>query len=758
MKKNLLLFFSLLCFSLSKAQTGSALNFDGVNDYCARPTLISSQNTNLTLETRANWTGTTTANQFLAFNGHTGTNGYGLMVLAYQNSLTVIYGASLTVPITTITPGVWNLYSLVLGNNTFTLYINGVSTYTYNTGFNPYTPTTGSFAIGATQSGFENFNGTIDDVRLWNRQMCASEVSFRANCQLLGNEPGLVANYKFNQGTAAGSNATVTTLIDSSPNANNATLTNFALTGASSNWINPVGVFSTTCSSPAPITASISPSSNPTICIGSAATLSVSGGINTYTWSNSATSVSISTSPTVTTTYSVIGSNTTTGCYGMATKTIAVNPTPTISVNSGSICSGQSFTIVPSGANTYTIQGGSAVVSPTANSSYTVIGTSTAGCVSSNTAVSSVSVNALPTVSVNSGAICAGNSFTINASGTANTYSYSGGSSVVSPTANANYTVTGTNTITSCANTAVSSVSVNALPTVSVNNGTICAGNSFTIVPSGASTYTISGGLSVVTPTSNTSYNVIGTSSAGCVSSNTAVSSVTVNALPTVSVNSGAICVGNSFTINASGTANTYSYSGGSSVVSPTANANYTVTGTNTITSCANTAVSSVSVNTLPTVSAVSNTSLLCTGQTASLTASGAATYTWNTSANTSVIAISPTVNTTYTVNGTGANGCSNFATVTQSVSACTGIKMVAEALEATINVYPNPSNGVFSIEVSTGSTSNITVVDVLGNVVYNQQIKDGIHLVNLSNLNNGLYVLKTESNGAVKTVRLIKE
>ena len=66
---------------------------------------------------------------------------------------------------------------------------------------------------------------------------------------------------------------------------------------------------------------------------------------------------------------------------------------PTITVNSGVICAGQSFTINPTGANTYTIQGGSAVVSPSINTTYTVIGTSTAGCVSQAFATSSLTVN-----------------------------------------------------------------------------------------------------------------------------------------------------------------------------------------------------------------------------------------------------------------------------------------------------------------------------------------------------------------------------
>ena len=61
--------------------------------------------------------------------------------------------------------------------------------------------------------------------------------------------------------------------------------------------------------------------------------------------------------------------------------------------------------------------------------------------------------------------------------------------------------------------------------------------------------------------------------------------------------------------------------------------------------------------------------SLLCTGSSATITAQGAATYTWNDPANTtgSVIVVSPTVNTCYSFTGTTAQGC----TVTPPASAC---------------------------------------------------------------------------------------
>ena len=205
----------------------------------------------------------------------------------------------------------------------------------------------------------------------------------------------------------------------------------------------------------------------------------------------------------------------------------------------------------------------SVVVSPSVTTNYTITVTTTSGC-SGASSVIAVNVNPNPTITLNSGAICVGQNFTINPSG-ANTYTIQGGNAVVSPPSNANYTVIGTNTVTGCVSQAVatSSLIVNPNPIITVNNGTICAGQNFTINPNGANTYTIQGGNAVVSPSSNVNYTVIGTSTAGCLSQAVATSSLIVNPNPNITLNTSTICAGNSLTLNsispASGGVITYS-------------------------------------------------------------------------------------------------------------------------------------------------------------------------------------------------------
>ncbi len=432
-----------------------------------------------------------------------------------------------------------------------------------------------------------------------------------------------------------------------------------------------------------------------------------------------------------------------------------INVTPTISVvgSPSLVCSGNSATLTANGASTYSWVNGpntaSNVVTPSVNTVYAVQGFNGTCSVTANY---TLQTNPSPVITVNSPSICAGASTTLVPSG-ALTYTFSNGNAVVSPSTTTSYSVTGTSSL-GClgSNTAVATVTVNPLPNISVTSGSICAGNSLTLVPSGASTYTFSNGNAVVSPSTTTSYSVTGTSSLGCLSSNTAVATVTVNPRPSISVTSGSICAGNSLTLVPSG-ASTYTFSNGNAVVSPSTTTSYSVTGTSSL-GClsSNTAVATVTVSPLPTVTASSSASLICVGQSAVITPSGAATY----SINGGAFTISPTVTTTYSITGTSAAGCSNTITFTQNVSGCVGLTALSGS-NIQLSVYPNPSNGLFY--VSATQQVNISISDISGKIIFNESVQEGTHTLDLTNLSNGLYILKSQSNtGAAQVIRLIKE
>jgi hypothetical protein len=218
-------------------------------------------------------------------------------------------------------------------------------------------------------------------------------------------------------------------------------------------------------------------------------------------------------------------------------------------------------------------------------------------------------------------------------------------------------------------------------PTIlaSASPNSICLGNFSNLTASGASTYSWDNGSTtnptVVSPTATTTYTVTGTFPNGCTS--TASVLVTVNPNPNVTVNSPSICSGSNASLTANG-ATSYSWSTGQTTnpisVAPTSTTTYTVTGT--LNGCTNTAVSTVTVNSIS-ATASATPSTINAGQSSNLntipTGGTGYTYSWSPSGNLSSSTIqnpvaTPTVTTTYTVTITDSRGCITTATTIVTV------------------------------------------------------------------------------------------
>lgn len=367
-----------------------------------------------------------------------------------------------------------------------------------------------------------------------------------------------------------------------------------------------------------------------------------------------------------------------------------------------------------------------------------------------------------PTASFNiaSSNVCVGQSvaLTNTTTGSASNYSWTitGGtpatSSLVSPSTV--YGGAGIYSVTLLASNGVGTssqtktINVVAIPTVAVTSNSICSGNSTTLTASGASSYTwnpgsLTGASQVLNPSGTTIYNVIG-SNGTC--TNTASGTVTVVTTPTVSVPNAAICVGSSTLITASGATN-YTWTpgalnGSSQTLNPSSNTSYTVKGANA--TCTNSTTFSIAVNNNPTVTANSSSSVVCTGQSVTLTASGALSYTFNPMGSTTNPATdSPTTTTTYTINGTDANGCSNTTLLTQSVSLCTGLSSL-NGIDNFASIFPNPTTGNITINFNKNYTGDVTVINALGQLILTKVIEGKESTaIDLTNYTTGIYVIK---------------
>jgi gliding motility-associated-like protein len=603
---------------------------------------------------------------------------------------------TIAAPSITITP---TSYSLCSGIND-TLYATGATTYTWSS--NATSATTSSVivspTVGANTYSVIGSNGVCSSTQTTTINVTATptvSISPTSATVCAGSSTTFTAS---GATTYSWSTTATTNTISVSP-VSNATYT---VTGNNGNCSNTQTVSVVVSSSVTP-TLTIS-TTNTLVCSGATVTLTVSGATS-YTWganAGNATTNTVVVNPTSNTVYTVTGALSG-ACTGTSTTGIAINtstaPTITITPTSYSLCSGINDTLYATGATTYTWSSNAAsattssvIVSPTVGANtYSVIGSNG---VCSSTQTTTINVTATPTVSISptNPTICAGSSTTFTASG-ATTYSWSTTATTntisVSPVSNATYTVTGNNG--TCSNTQTVSVvvssSVTPTLTISATNTLVCSGATVTLTVSGATSYTWGANAGnattntvVVNPSSNTTYTVTGANTGACAGTSTTSININTIAAPTITITptSYTLCSGVNDTLYATGatsytwSANAASATTNSVIVSSTVGANtYSVIGSNGV--CSSTQTTIINVTATPTVSISPVNASICTGSSATLTASGATTYSWSTTATTSAISVSPVSNTTYTV--TGNNGtCSNTQTILVHVNQATNV------------------------------------------------------------------------------------
>lgn len=635
------------------------------------------------------------------------------------------------------------------------------------------------YCNGCTQNTFPtnaltNFHYGFPDLWYWTKQNVTPAPTYTINTLspvAINNSSNTICSGNSVTLTASGastytwSTGPSTMILVTSPSSNQQyTVTATGVEGCTQTAVTSVSV------NPTP-TVSIS-GGNIAICSGNSAALSASGAIS-YSWNTGSNNTTISVSPLTNTTYVVTGTNSA-GCSNTAVSTITVNTTPTATISGGnvSICPGTSLTFTAGGANNYTwsssATGSLLSVIPVGTQQYSLVASSIQGC--TNTAITNVTVYPVITVSIlpSSTLICSGDQVSLTASGAAS-YTWSSNSSTNSsifdmPLITQQYSVTGTSA-DGCTNTAIQTISVNPTPTVNIIGGnvTICAGNSATFTATGANSYSwstnFSGPSLTVSPSVNTTYTVIGLSIDNCLGM--AVTDVTANPLPLVTISgTTALCKGDAVNLTAGG-ANTYLWStsttGSIISVSPASSISYTVIGTSAD-NCSATAVHSLTVYQLPSITAVANPSLICVGETATLQASGSDQWLWNGGATTAEVVISGTNAgvSSYSLSGTNTvTGCSSNTQVALFVDACTGIRQLHHQTN-TIKLYPNPNKGQFTIESS--ETGELFITNVLGQLLLKQQHDSGASTIDIFTFDNGVYILNFKGESGVLQMKFIKE
>ena len=494
--------------------------------------------------------------------------------------------------------------------------------------------------------------------------------------------------------------------------------------------------------------------------------LTVSGTLNVQ-WSPasglSSTFGPVVAAPSVTTTYTAVGTNLA-GCTDTATITLTVLPVPEVTATgpTQTLCPGATAQLSAAGAETYTwlpgnLTGENISVQVFSTITYTVIGRAANGCL--DTAQVTVNAYPEPTLSLtpSNATVCIGSTTTLTAQGS--TFGFYGwepstgvvefndNSIVVAPLETTVYTVTFTDP-NGCAYTRQATVFVWPLPqpVIAPAETTVCAGQTVTLVGTGAQQYNwefldsngelqqFGGGSLTVQPQTTTFYTLTGRDGLGCV--NTTVGTITVLPLPALAISADktSLCPGEVANVVASG-AESYiwtdginQYLGAIQTFSPPVTTTYTLTGGGAG-GCAAEATLTITANPAPPVVATLDSDAdryICAGQTIGLTATGADIYMWLPGEFIGAdYTPTPQFSTVYTVTGVDVNtGCDATATVAVTVARvpmtvsgpdspiCPGTQVVLVAQGADSYVWNNEVGGP-TYQVAPGQTTTYTVTGI---------------------------------------------
>jgi hypothetical protein len=544
------------------------------------------------------------------------------------------------------------------------------------------------------------------------------------------------------QNTTANASGTYTLKVTSSANG----CTNTAVTNVTQNTTPPLPTASTTGT----ITCTI-----PSVTLNGAPGTGV-----TYLWSGPGVTGSTTTQNTTANasgTYTLKVTSSVNGCTNTAVTNVTQNttpPSPTASSSGALTCSSLTVTLNggPASGVSYSWTGPGIVSGATAQNavvntpgSYSLSVTDIAnGCTSSTT--TAVTQNTVPpavTASSSGSITCVTSTVQLSASAVpGGIYSWSGpgfsGSSFVqNPIANAPgaFTVNVQSPINGCTGTSTTIVIQNiTAPSANAGADQILTCSSPTVTLSGSATPSsctpvwtggVDSGVNSYTPTVSmaATYTLTVTDpDNGCLGTDEV--QVTANAaVPTITiaVNNTLTCITTSATASAttSATLPTYSWSGPGIISGgTTANADvnqpggYTVTVTDIPTGCsANASIVVLQDITPPVFSVNASPSTICSGEQATITATGANTYSWSSGQNTASITDSPASTTVYSVTGYGLNGCSDVMTETVTVNttpalSVSGASNICKGSTANLSV-----SGATSYTWSTGAnTTSISV------------------------------------------------
>ena len=241
------------------------------------------------------------------------------------------------------------------------------------------------------------------------------------------------------------------------------------------------------------------------------------------------------------------------------------------------------------------------------------------------------------------------------------------------------------------------------------------------------------------------------------------VLTVAVTSLPNITVNSPSICSGQTATLTANN-GTSYTWTGGltgNPATTQTLNSNASFTVTGTVGNCSNTAVATVTVNSTPAQSFITqgHDTLY------SSTVVANATYNWYLNGSTTPIATTNSSFYKFTTQGTYtvkvvSNDCSSpistgYLTTSLGVRNSSSVKSFA--------IFPNPTDSRLVLDISLLKTANVQlkIYSTEGKEMLYKNfgtVKDLNETLNISEFAKGIYILKLQVDDEINYQKVVKQ
>ena len=243
--KNILFSFLIILLSINLNAQNVALNFDGIDDNVTTDILPIAGNTAKTVEA---WIKTTSncdpnnggVQNVLVDMGQQSTGARFTFNILFSNAIRVEVQGNGISGTTPINDGLWHHVAAVydpLATTKVTLYLDGVVEATGNFTVSVNTSSTGNIQLGRRVDGINHFNGSMQDVRVWNVARTASQIANNRNNNLCNSSSNLIAYFPMFEGNPGANNLSNAQINSFGNSIGAVTLNNFTLSGATSNFV-----------------------------------------------------------------------------------------------------------------------------------------------------------------------------------------------------------------------------------------------------------------------------------------------------------------------------------------------------------------------------------------------------------------------------------------------------------------------------------------------------------------------------------------